>query len=138
MSGRRLEALGFPAFRPCQCLHLLTPSARCLRHVVACRLENEFATIPDLRYEVDLLVTDVDCVRRRLGFNCSPPGRVPGPARERQEGRVVEERVLSTSFAIAGSPGSGPSSTSRRLKRNSRELEADGRRELRYAGRPFG
>ena len=41
-------------------------------------LENDFATIPDLRFEVELLVADVDCVGSRLGFNCSPRGEFLG------------------------------------------------------------
>lgn len=41
-------------------------------------LEYDFATIPDLRYEVELLVADADCVGSRLGFNCSPQGEFLG------------------------------------------------------------
>lgn len=41
-------------------------------------LENDFATIPDLRYAVELLVADADCVGSRLGFNCSPRGEFLG------------------------------------------------------------
>lgn len=41
-------------------------------------LENDFASIPDLRYEVELLVADVNCVASRLLFNCSPQGEFLG------------------------------------------------------------
>lgn len=41
-------------------------------------LENDFARIPDLRYEVELLVADVHCVGSRLRFNCSPQGEFLG------------------------------------------------------------
>jgi len=41
-------------------------------------LQNDFATIPDLRYEVELLVADVNCVGSRLRFDCSPQGEFLG------------------------------------------------------------
>ena len=41
-------------------------------------LENDFATILDLRYEVELLVADVHCLGSRLGFNCLPQGEFLG------------------------------------------------------------
>ncbi len=41
-------------------------------------LEKDFARIPDLRYEVELLVADVHCVGSRLRFHCSPQGEFLG------------------------------------------------------------
>jgi predicted ester cyclase len=41
-------------------------------------LQNDFATIPDLRYEVELLVVDTKCVGSRLRFDCSPQGEFLG------------------------------------------------------------
>ena len=41
-------------------------------------LENDFATIPDLRYEVELLVGNTNCVGSRLQFDCSPQGEFLG------------------------------------------------------------
>ncbi|MBF9263640.1 ester cyclase [Paracidovorax cattleyae] len=56
-------------------------------------LENDFARIPDLRYEVELLVADGNCVGSRLGFNCSPQGEFLGlPVNGRRV--VFSENVL--------------------------------------------
>src|SRR5690606_33538449 len=41
-------------------------------------LENDYATIPDLRFNIDLLVTEPPHVASRLQFNCSPSGRFLG------------------------------------------------------------
>lgn len=41
-------------------------------------LENDFSSIPDLRFEVELLVADENCVASRLRFNCSPRGEFLG------------------------------------------------------------
>lgn len=41
-------------------------------------LENDFARIPDLRYEVELLVADGNCVGSRLRFHYSPQGEFLG------------------------------------------------------------
>ena len=41
-------------------------------------LENDYATIPDLRFDIDLLVAEPPLVAARLQFNCSPTGRFLG------------------------------------------------------------
>ena len=41
-------------------------------------LEGDYASIPDLRYEVELLVADARCVASRLRFDCSPRGMFLG------------------------------------------------------------
>ncbi len=41
-------------------------------------LENDFARIPDLRYEVELVIADENCVGSRLRFHCSPQGEFLG------------------------------------------------------------
>lgn len=41
-------------------------------------LENDFRDIPDLRFVVDLVVADGDCVGSRLRFECSPRGEFMG------------------------------------------------------------
>ena len=41
-------------------------------------LQSDFVTIPDLRYEVELMVADGNCVGSRLRFNCSPQGEFLG------------------------------------------------------------
>lgn len=41
-------------------------------------LENDYATIPDLRFNIDLLVTEPPHVASRLQFNCSPKARFLG------------------------------------------------------------
>ena len=38
-------------------------------------LENDYATIPDLHFEIELLVSEPPHVASRLRFNCSPAGR---------------------------------------------------------------
>jgi len=41
-------------------------------------LQNDFANIPDLRYEIELLVANANCVGSRLRFDCSPRGEFLG------------------------------------------------------------
>lgn len=41
-------------------------------------LQNDFANIPDLRYEVELFVVNTNCVGSRLRFDCSPRGKFLG------------------------------------------------------------
>lgn len=41
-------------------------------------LENDVATIPDLRFEIELLVVDGDWVASRLAFDCHPAGDLQG------------------------------------------------------------
>jgi predicted ester cyclase len=41
-------------------------------------LQNDFANIPDLRYEIELLVVNTNCVASRLRFDCSPQGEFLG------------------------------------------------------------
>jgi predicted ester cyclase len=43
-------------------------------------LENDFDEIPDLHFNVQLLVSDPPCIASRLGFCCSPKGRFLGLA----------------------------------------------------------
>ncbi|WP_263772108.1 ester cyclase [Propionivibrio soli] len=38
-------------------------------------LENDFASIPDLHFNIELLVADSRFVASRLAFNCTPRGR---------------------------------------------------------------
>ncbi|MCQ4286929.1 ester cyclase [Pseudomonas stutzeri] len=38
-------------------------------------LENDYATIPDLRFNIELLVAEPPYVASRLRFNCSPKAR---------------------------------------------------------------
>jgi predicted ester cyclase len=56
-------------------------------------LERDFSDIPDLRFNIELLVTDPAYVAARLGFNCTPKGRFLGLA---VNGRTVSfaENVL--------------------------------------------
>lgn len=37
-------------------------------------LENDFAHIPDLYFNIELLIADTDHVASRLGFDCTPTG----------------------------------------------------------------
>jgi len=41
-------------------------------------LERDFAEIPDLHFNIQLLVSDAPYVASRLGFNCTPKGRFLG------------------------------------------------------------
>jgi predicted ester cyclase len=41
-------------------------------------LERDFREIPDLRFDIRLLVADPPCVASRLQFNCSPKGAFLG------------------------------------------------------------
>lgn len=41
-------------------------------------LERDFREIPDLRFEIELLVADASCVASRLQFDCSPRGEFLG------------------------------------------------------------
>jgi len=41
-------------------------------------LQNDFASIPDLHYEIELLVANTSCVGSRLRFDCSPRGEFLG------------------------------------------------------------
>ncbi|MDW5377187.1 ester cyclase [Halomonas sp. HP20-15] len=41
-------------------------------------LETDFSEIPDLRFEIQLLIADAQGVASRLGFHCTPKGRFLG------------------------------------------------------------
>ena len=41
-------------------------------------LERDFSEIPDLHFNIQLLVSDAPYVASRLGFNCTPKGRFLG------------------------------------------------------------
>jgi steroid delta-isomerase-like uncharacterized protein len=41
-------------------------------------LETDFSEIPDLRFEIQLLVADAQGVASRLGFHCTPKGHFLG------------------------------------------------------------
>jgi predicted ester cyclase len=41
-------------------------------------LEKDFREIPDLSFNIELLVSDPPCVASRLGFCCTPKGRFLG------------------------------------------------------------
>ena len=41
-------------------------------------LERDFAEIPDLSFNVELLVSDPPCIASRLCFNCTPKGKFLG------------------------------------------------------------
>ena len=41
-------------------------------------LERDFHEIPDLRFDIQLLISDPPHVASRLGFNCTPRGRFLG------------------------------------------------------------
>jgi steroid delta-isomerase-like uncharacterized protein len=41
-------------------------------------LEKDFREIPDLSFNIELLVSDPPCVASRLGFRCTPKGRFLG------------------------------------------------------------
>jgi predicted ester cyclase len=41
-------------------------------------LEKDFHDIPDLHFEIELLISDAPYVASRLGFDCSPKGRFLG------------------------------------------------------------
>ena len=43
-------------------------------------LEDDVAAIPDLRFEIELLVVDCDWVASRLAFDCHPAGDLQGVA----------------------------------------------------------
>ncbi|MEY9514687.1 putative ester cyclase [Bradyrhizobium elkanii] len=43
-------------------------------------LEGDFRDIPDLRFNIELLVSDASHVASRLAFDCSPKGRFLGLA----------------------------------------------------------
>ena len=78
-------------------------------------LQNDFATIPDLRYEVELLVGNTNCVGSRLDSTARREAiswACPSTARG-----SYFRRTCSTNFAMTRSLGSGPSSTSQQLKR---------------------
>ena len=55
--------------------------------------KNDYATIPDLHFEIELLVSEPPHVASRLRFNCSPAGRFR-PGHRRAEGLVRRERLL--------------------------------------------
>jgi predicted ester cyclase len=41
-------------------------------------LENDFAEIPDLHFDIQLLISDPPYIASRLGFDCSPKGKFLG------------------------------------------------------------
>lgn len=51
------------------------------------RLADDLATIPDLHYDLQLVLADGDQVAARLGFSCSPRGEFLGVA---TDGRRVD------------------------------------------------
>ena len=77
-------------------------------------LERDFEQIPDLRFEVDLLVADPPHVASRLLFDCVPVGELFGMAVDGRrvqfsenvfyrlrEGRIIEVRSVIDKAAIA-------------------------------------
>jgi len=41
-------------------------------------LERDFAEIPDLHFDIELLISDPPYIASRLGFNCTPKGKFLG------------------------------------------------------------
>ncbi len=41
-------------------------------------LQGDFAAIPDLRFTIELLVSDPPCIASRLAFDCAPKGELFG------------------------------------------------------------
>ena len=76
-------------------------------------LENDYATIPDLRFDIELLVTEPPHVASRLRFACSPVARFMGldvdgrkvsftenVFYEFKDGRIIEVRSVIDKAAI--------------------------------------
>ncbi len=40
-------------------------------------LERDFSEIPDLYFDIQLLISDPPYIASRLGFNCTPKGTLP-------------------------------------------------------------
>ncbi len=70
-------------------------------------LENDVRIIPDLRFNIDLLVVEAPQIAARLLFNCSPQGRFLG-LEARGQRIKFSENVFYT-FADARSSASGRS-----------------------------
>ena len=57
-------------------------------------LERDFEEIPDLQFNIELLICDPPHVASRLRFDCRPKGLFLGPPGERQAGQLRRERLL--------------------------------------------
>ena len=57
-------------------------------------LERDFEEIPDLQFNIELLICDPPHVASRLRFDCRPKGLFLGPAGQRQAGQLRRERLL--------------------------------------------
>ena len=60
-------------------------------------LEQDFRDIPDLYFNIALLICDPPFVASRLRFECTPTGHVPWAGREREKSFLHRERVLRIS-----------------------------------------
>ncbi len=58
-------------------------------------LERDFAEIPDLQFDIELLVCDPPHVASRLRFDCRPKGLFLDLPGQRETGRLRGERLLS-------------------------------------------
>ena len=67
-------------------------------------LEQDFRDIPDLRFDIRLLVCEPPRIACRLRFACSPSGTFMPPS---TAGRSRSARTCSTSFMTARSARSG-------------------------------
>lgn len=77
-------------------------------------LERDFREIPDLYFDVQLLIADPPFIASRLQFNCTPKGTffdLPINGK-----RSLSARMSSMNFWMTGSGMSGRSSTRRRSK----------------------
>jgi predicted ester cyclase len=77
-------------------------------------LENDFCQIPDLAFNVQLLISDPPYVSARLLFDCAPKGEFLGLRSTANGSR--SRRTSSMNFGTTRSWRSGRSSTSRRSK----------------------
>jgi len=60
-------------------------------------LETDFHEIPDLRFNIQLLIADPPYVASRLAFDCSPKENFLGLQRQREESVLHRERLLRIS-----------------------------------------
>ena len=55
-------------------------------------LEKDFSEIPDLHFNIQLLISDPPYIASRLSFDCSPKGS--WPLCKREESFLYRERIL--------------------------------------------
>ena len=61
------------------------------------RLERDFYEIPDLYFDIQLLISDPPYIASRLDFDCKPKGKVPWTPCKREESFLYRECILRIS-----------------------------------------